>query len=295
MARVTDLLNCTYPIIQGAMGVICNPELVAAVSEAGGFGLLATAFVTDPESVRDQVRATRALTRKPFGANIFAANPLALKITEVLAEEGIAAVTVSGGSPKALVPLCHDRGMKVIVVVATADVARKSEALGADAIVAEGVESGGMQGFSGASTMVLVPAVVDAVAVPVIAAGGIGDRRGYRAALALGAEGVQVGTRFIASNECIAHTNYKGTIVNSEETGTGLVNMGRFRLRALRTELTERILAGEADTVGLFSGSAAVQSWIRGDMEAGLLPAGEVSGLIDGIASVREIIEEMVG
>jgi enoyl-[acyl-carrier protein] reductase II len=276
------------------MGVICNLELVAAVSEAGGFGLLATGFVTDPESVRDQVRDTKALTQKPFGANIFASNPIALRITEVLAEEGIAAVTVSGGSPKALIPFCHDRRVKVIVVVATAEVARKSEALGADAIVAEGSESGGLQGFRGASTMVLVPAVVDAVKVPVIAAGGIGDARGYRAALALGAEGVQVGTRFIATRECVAHANYKSSITNSTEIGTGLVDLGRFRLRSLRTDLAERILSGELASTGAFSGYAAEQSWINGDLEAGLLPAGEVSGLIGGIASVKEIIVGMV-
>ncbi|MBU0514461.1 MAG: nitronate monooxygenase, partial [Proteobacteria bacterium] len=213
LSRVTELLGCRYPIIQGAMGVICNPELVAAVSEAGGFGLLATAFAQDPGFVRDQVRATKRLTGKPFGANLFVMNPLAAEFAEVLAEEGITAVTVSGGSPKTLVPKLDGLGLKYIAVVSTVKAAVGAAYLGVPAIVAEGSESGGVQGFGGPSTMVLTPAVVDAVEVPVIAAGGIGDSRGYRAALALGAEGVQVGTRFIATTECVAHQFYKKTIV----------------------------------------------------------------------------------
>ena len=211
MSRVTALLGSQYPIIQGAMGVICNPEFVAAVSEAGGFGLLATAFTEDPEFLRNQVKATKQLTNKPFGSNVFAMNPLAQKFVEVLAEEGVRAVTISGGSPKGLIPILRDLGIRVIVVSPTVEGAKGVEALGADAIVAEGAESGGVQGFKGVSTMVLVPTVVDAVKIPVIAAGGIGDSRGYKAALALGAEGVQMGTRFIATKECIAHSIYKTT------------------------------------------------------------------------------------
>lgn len=295
MSRITDLLGCPYPVFQGAMGVISNPELVAAVSEAGGFGLLATAFARDPEIVRDQAKATKQLTDKPFGANLFVMNPLASKFAEVLAEQGVRCVTVSGGSPKELIPMLHDMGIRVIVVVPTVDMARGAEAAGADAIVAEGAESGGVQGLKVSSTMVLVPAVVDAVNLPVVAAGGIGDSRGYRAAFALGAEGVQVGTRFIASKECIAHGNYKSFILGTKETDTGLVDMGRFRIRALRTPLVERIFKGEEPTDQAFAGEAIEASWLKGDLEAGVLPAGEISGLISGVASVKEIIEEMVG
>jgi enoyl-[acyl-carrier protein] reductase II len=277
------------------MGIICNPELVAAVSEAGGFGLVATAFASDTDIIRKQVQATKKLTDKPFGANLFVSNPMVGKFAEVLAEEGVKAVTLSGGSPKALIPLLHESGIKAIVVVPTVDMARKSEAAGADAIVAEGSESGGMQGFRGASTMVLVPAIADAVKIPVVAAGGIGDSRGYQAALALGAEGVQVGTRFIATKECIAHPNFKETIVGTPETGTELVNMGRFRIRALGTPLVEKIVQGEMSAPEHFSGSAVQDSWIGGDLSAGILPSGQVSGLISNIPSVREVIEEMVG
>jgi len=295
MSRVTDLLGCRYPVIQGAMGVISNPELVAAVSEAGGFGLLATALARNPEFVREQAKVTKQLTDKPFGANLFVMNPLASKFAEVLAEQGVKCVTVSGGSPKELILLLRDMGIKVIVVVPTVDLARSAEAAGADAIVAEGAESGGVQGLKVSSTMVLVPAVVDTVNLPVIAAGGIGNARGYRAAFALGAEGVQVGTRFIAAKECIAHKNYKAFILGTKETGTGLVDMGRFRIRALRTPLVERMFKGEAPTDQTFAGEAIEASWLKGDLDAGVLPAGEVSGLISGVASVKEIIEEMVG
>ncbi len=294
MSRIPDLLGIRYPIIQGAMGVICNPELVAAVSEAGGFGLLSTSFADDPDAVIRQVRATRALTDKPFGANLFAMNPRVMDFAEVLAAEGLPAVTVSGGSPKKILPFCKERGLKTIVVASTKDAAVKAEALGVNAIVAEGSESGGVQGFQGASTMVLVPAVSDAVMVPVIAAGGIGDSRGYRAALALGAEGVQVGTRFIATRECTAHEQYKQTIISTPETGTELVNFGRFRIRALPTSLVEKTRSEGSVDMRFFSAAALEQSWLAGDLDAGFLPAGQICGLVSSVPTVAQIIAEMV-
>ncbi len=294
MNPVTQMLGCQRPIILGAMGVICNPKLVAAVSEAGGYGLLATAFLQNVDVLRGQVQETKKLTGKPFGANIFAMNPLVPDIIDILVEEGVQAVTVSGGSPKGIIPMLHEKSIKAIVVVPTAEVARKAEALGADAIVAEGSESGGMQGFKGASTLVLVPAVADLVKIPVIAAGGIGDSRGYKAAFALGAQGVQVGTRFIATKECIAHTNYKDIIVESQETGTGLVDLGRFRIRALQTKLVEGLIQGTENTDKVFTSEAVEESWLEGDIGAGVLPAGEVSGLISSVPTVRELIDEMV-
>lgn len=294
MNAVTEMLGCQHPIILGAMGVICNPELVAAVSEAGGYGLLATAFVQNVDVLRGQIQETKKLTGNPFGANIFAMNPLVPDLIDILAEEGVQAVTVSGGSPKDIIPMLHEKSIKAIVVVPTADVARKAEALGADAIVAEGSESGGMQGFKGASTLVLVPAVADLVKIPVIAAGGIGDSRGYKAAFALGAQGVQIGTRFIATKECIAHNTFKNTIVESRETGTSLVNLGRFRIRALQTKLVEGLIQGTENKDKAFSGQAVEESWLKGDIGAGVLPAGEVSGLISSVPTVGELIEEMV-
>jgi enoyl-[acyl-carrier protein] reductase II len=287
--RVSQMLGCKYPVVQGAMGVICNPELVAAVSEAGGYGLLATAFAEKEEVLREQIKATKILTGKPFGANLFIMNPLAEKFAHVLAEEGVKVVTVSGGSPRSLIPLLHRLGLKAIVVVPTVKVALSAEAHGADVIVVEGSESGGVQGYQGASTMVLTPAVVDAVNVPVLAAGGIGDSRGYKAALALGAEGVQVGTRFIASKECIAHNAYKEIILQAAESGTGLVDLGRFRIRALLTPLVEKLIASEQVENVAFGGKAMEDSWLKGDTAAGILPAGQIS-----VLTVKEIIEEMV-
>jgi enoyl-[acyl-carrier protein] reductase II len=292
--RVTEMLGCHYPIIQGAMGIISNPEMVAAVSNAGGLGLLATAFADNVDIVRAQVQATKKLTDKPFGANLFMMNPLSDQFARLLAEAGIRAVTLSGGSPKVLIPLLHELGMKALVVVPTAKVAASAESCGADAIVAEGSESGGIQGYQGASTIVLTPAVVDAVQVPVIAAGGIGDSRGYKAALALGAEGVQVGTRFIASTECIAHATYKDIIVQSPETGTDRLDRGRLRVRALHTPLVEKLLQSEQMEDYVFGGKAMEASWLRGDADAGVLPAGQISGLIHNVLSVKEIIEEMM-
>ena len=203
-------------------------------------------------------------------------------------------VTVSGGSPKGLIPILHDLGIKVIVVSPTVDGAKGAEALGDDAVVAEGAESGGVQGFKGVSTMVLVPTVVDAVKIPVIAAGGIGDSRGYKAALALGAEGVQMGTRFIATKECIAHSVYKTTILDSDETGTGLVSMGRFQIRALRTSLVEKLINDEETTRPGFTRQVMEDTWIKGNLETGVLPAGQVTGLISNAPSVKEVIDEII-
>ncbi len=292
--RVTEMLGCKYPVVQGAMGIISNPEMVAAVSEAGGYGLLATAFADNIEIVQKQVTATKRLTDKPFGSNLFMMNPLSEEFARLLADEGIRAVTLSGGSPKSLLPLLRELGISALVVVPTTKVAISAAALGADAIVAEGSESGGIQGLQGASTMVLTPAVVDAVDIPVIAAGGIGDSRGYRAALALGAEAVQVGTRFIATRECIAHTVYKDTIVQSTETGTELLDVGRMRVRALNTPLVQKITAGE-DVGDAVFGEAMEKSWLQGDIDTGVLPAGQISGLVSGVATVKDIVEEMVG
>ena len=277
------------------MGIICNPELVAAVSEAGGFGLLATAFSQDSEFIRNQIRETKRLTDKPFGLNLFTMNPLVQKFADILADEGIETVAISGGSPKKIIPYVHDRGIKAIVVVPTVDLARKAAASGADAVIAEGSESGGMQGYNGASTMVLIPSVADAVDIPVIAAGGIADSRGYSAAMALGAQGVQIGTRFITATECIAHINYKKTITELRDTGTRLVDTGRFRIRALHTPLVKKILNSQLDSNAHFSIQAVEKSWIKGDIDSGILPAGAVSGLISDIRSAKQIIDEMVG
>jgi len=295
MKDISELLGSRYPIIQGAMGVICNPEMVAAVSEAGGYGLLATGFMSDPEILRSQIQAVRRLTNKPFGGNLVAMNPMSATFAEILCEHGIRAVTTSAGSPKALVPILKDRGVKVLHVVANVDNAIKAEEAGVDAVIAEGTESGGIQGYRGASTLVLVPMVVDAVRIPVVAAGGIGDSRGYRAAFALGAKGVQVGTRFIASQECIAHAHYKKALCDAKETDTALISGDRFQVRVIRTPLADELIEKPAhEALGSLPGTRE-EAWVKGDLKAYTLPSGQITGMIKEVKSVREIIEEMVG
>jgi len=294
MKDVSELLGCKYPIVQGAMGVISNPEMVSAVSEAGGYGLLATAFLTDPDKLKVQIEETKKLTDKPFGANLMAMNPKSLEFAEILADYDIKAVTTSGGSPKTVVGYLKERGVIVLHVVANVANAVKADAAGVDVIIAEGSESGGIQGFNGASTLVLVPQVVDAVDVPVMAAGGIGDSRGYRAALALGAKGVQIGTRFIASKECIAHENYKKALIDANETDTRVLNMEFAQARVVLTPIVEKMM--DAPRGGEFTAMEASleESWVKGNMEVGTLPAGQITGIIKEIKTVREIIEEMV-
>lgn len=295
MKDISELLESRYPIIQGAIGVICNPEMVAAVSEAGGYGLLATGFMSDPELLSRQIQAVKRLTGKPFGGNLMAMNPMSTTFAEVMSEHGIRAVTTSAGSPEALVSLLKDRGVKVLHVVANVDNAIKAEEAGVDAVIAEGTESGGIQGYKGASTMVLVPMIVNVVRIPVVAAGGIGDSRGYRAALALGAKGVQVGTRFIASQECIAHVNYKKALCDAKETDTVLISRGRIRVRVIRTPLAEELLQRPGDTTFSSSSESLEEAWVKGNLKAYTLPSGQITGMIKEMKSIREIIEEMVG
>ena len=294
MGELCELLGSRYPLVQGAMGVLCNPEMVAAVSEAGGYGLLASTFLPDPESLKRRIDDVKRLTDKPFGANLMAMNPMSMTFAEILIENGIRAVTTSAGSPKELLSILKPAGVKVLHVVPNVETALKAEDVGADAIIAEGNESGGIQGYKGASTMVLVPLVVDAVKIPVIAAGGIGDSRGYRAAFSLGAKGVQVGTRFIASTECIAHVNYKNALCEAKETDTVLIERGNIRLRVIRTPLAEELIRGPEDITFKSTPESLEEAWVKGNLRANTLLSGQITGMVREIKSVREIIEEMV-
>ncbi|BEQ14768.1 2-nitropropane dioxygenase [Desulfoferula mesophila] len=278
------------------MGVICNPEMVAAVSQAGGFGVLGSAFQNDPEALRRQIEQVQALTERPFGANLTVLNPISAQLAQVILEMGIKAVTTSAGDPTPLVDQLKTHGVMVLHVCPTVDKAVKARAAGVDAVIAEGGESGGIQGVDAVGTMVLVPAVCDAVDIPVVAAGGIGDARGYRAALALGASGVQVGTRFIASVECVAHPTYKEMICQASDTSTFLIKRGgRIRVRVLPTNLAKSLRTDDSGQVGTALGGDAIgKAWIGGDVEAYTLPAGQVSGLVQQVRTVAQIIEEMV-
>jgi len=296
MKDISEMLGCKYPIIQGPMGVICNPEFVAAVSEAGGYGLLATSFENDPGKLKAKVDAVKALTNKPFGANLMAVNPKAFEFADVLVEAGVKVVTTSGGSPKVLLPYLKERDIKVFHVVSNVSNAIKAAAAGVDAVIAEGSESGGMQGFNGASTMVLTPLVADAVDIPVVAAGGIGDSRGYKAAFILGAVGVQIGTAFIAAEECIAHANYKSALISASELDTRLMNVEWAQFRIVATPMAEEMMekGGPSKTEFSAQGGSMEAAWVHGDLEAGIIAAGQITGMIKAVRPVREIIEEMV-
>jgi len=222
-------------------------------------------------------------------------HPNLQEFMEIIVESGIKAVTTSAGSPKNLIHFLKQQGVKVLHVIANVELAIKAEAAGVDAVIAEGSESGGLQGFNSVSTMVLVPTVVDAVRIPVVAAGGIGDSRGYRAAFNLGAKGVQLGTRFITSQECIAHANCKKILCDANETDTLLIDKGRVRVRVIRTPLAEKLSKEQSDQSLISKLGSIEAAWIEGDIEANILPSGQVAGMIKKVQNVREIIEEMVG
>ncbi|MDY6851173.1 MAG: DUF561 domain-containing protein [Thermodesulfobacteriota bacterium] len=292
MKDISEMLGCRYPIIQGPIGGVTNPELVAAVSEAGGFGLLAAYITSDPDKLKAQIDKVKSLTDKPFGANLVAMNPQSIEFAAILADSGVKAVTTSAGNPRELIPFLKERGVKVFNVSPSVDSAKKAESLGADAIIAEGSESGGMQGFNTASTMVLVPLVADAVNIPVVAAGGIADSRGYRAAFALGAKGVQLGTCLVTSKECIAHEIYKKSICEADDTNTRLVNLGRMQVRAIRTPLVEKVFEGASQiSFKDFTPKNVEAAWIKGELDVFPIPAGQIAAMIKEVKSVREIIE----
>jgi len=296
MSKLTDMLGSKYPIIHGPIGAINSPELVAAVSEAGGYGMLALGFFKDPEHVKKLINDVKELTDKPFGANLMIMNPMNSVYLELLAEAGVKTVTTSVGSPSKIYPIIHDLGMNGLHVLLALNHAIKAEDSGADGLVLAGSEAGGFRSQNPeSSTMVLVPTVTDRIDIPVVAAGGIADSRGYRAALALGAQGVQLGTRFLACEECPVHQNLKDAIIRCEDGGTGLVPVGRMMMRAILTpELKNELANPDIDLSTRFDPDKSYETWEKGDFSQMPAGAGAVSALIRDIKSVNEIIEEMV-
>jgi len=294
---ICDLFGIEYPIVQGGMAYLGTAELVSAVSNAGGLGIIG-AGNSEPDWVRQQIRSTRQLTDKPFGVNILLISPFAEQVVDVVLEEKVAVVTTGAGNPGPYIPRFKQAGIKVMPVLASVALAKRLERAGVDAVVAEGMESGGHIGE--VTTMALVPQVVYSVQVPVVAAGGIGDGRGLVAALALGAQGVQVGTRFVCSEECIAHPGYKQKILQAHERST--VASGQTTghpLRCLQNRLTRQFQEMEKagaskEELESFGMNRYYQGAIEGNLEDGSLIAGQVAGLIKEIKPVRVIIDEMV-
>lgn len=295
--EITKLLGITYPILQGGMAWVAEYHLAAAVSEAGGFGIIGAASAP-PEAVREQIRKVKERTDRPFGVNVMLMNPNAPEVARVVVEEGVTAVTTGAGNPAAYIGMWKEAGIKVIPVVASVAMARMMEKAGADAVVAEGAESGGHIGA--ATTMTLVPQVADAVNIPVIAAGGIGDGRGFAAAMMLGASGVQMGTRFIVANESIVHANYKERVIKAKDIDSEVTGRSTGHpIRVLRNKMTREYLKMEAEGVSLEELEVLTLGSLRkavmdGDVVNGSLMAGQIAGLVKKEQSCKEIIEEIM-
>ncbi|MGI6753983.1 MAG: enoyl-[acyl-carrier-protein] reductase FabK [Eubacteriales bacterium] len=295
---ISELVGIKYPIFQGGMAWISDANLAAAVSEAGGLGIIAAGNAPG-EHVRGQIRRARELTDKPFGVNVMLMSPYAGEVAEVVAEERVPVVTTGAGLPTAHMKRWLEAGVKVIPVVPSTGIARLVERAGAAAVIAEGGESGGHVGDL--TTMALVPQVVDAVKIPVIAAGGIGDGRGVAAVLMLGAVGVQVGTRFLVARECGIHQNYKDKIIKARDIDT--IVTGRrlgHPVRALKTPFTREFYSKEYDSsvsneeLEAFGVGSLRLAAHEGDEKRGSFLAGQVAGMIKREQSAREIVEEMM-
>lgn len=294
---VTELLGIEYPIIQGGMAWVGEYHLVAAVSEAGGLGIIGAASAP-ADIVREQIRKARELTSKPIGVNVMLLNPNADEVAKVIVEEGVEVVTTGAGSPAKFMEMWKAVGVKVIPVVASVAMAKLMERAGADAVVAEGMESGGHIGS--ATTMTLVPQVVDAVNIPVIAAGGIADGRGFAAAFMLGAQGVQMGTRFVVAKESIVHDNYKQKVIKARDIDSEVTGMSTGHpVRQIRNKMTREYLKLEKEGATfeeleyLTLGSLR-KAVMEGDVVNGTLMAGQCAGMVNKEQTCRQIIQEII-
>lgn len=297
MNRITEMLGIKYPIIQGAMQDVAKAGLVAAVSNAGGLGVLASGQDT-PEQVREEIRKVKELTDKPFAVNLMFLNKKVPEIVDVVIEEGVRIVTTGAGTPKLYMPKLKEAGIKVMPVIPNVKIAKKMEELGVDAVIAEGMESGGHIGTMTSQT--LWPQVVDAVKIPVIAAGGIADNRGVKAALAMGAEGVQCGTIFSISKESPVGDNWKKVIIESKDTSIGVigtkmgvasrtvVNKKAKELYGLEDKMTDKLKFNQ------LLDEAYRKAVYQDDVEDGIIFAGSVAGMIHESKSAAEIISDLM-
>ena len=295
--RITDLLGIEYPIFQGGMAWVAEQHLAAAVSAAGGLGLLGGASAPG-EVVRDMIRDVRSMTDRPFGVNVMLMSPYADDVAGIVIREGVKIVTTGAGIPDKYMKDWKAAGVRVIPVVASVGQARLMERLGADAVVAEGMESGGHIGE--ATTMTLVPQVVDALKIPVIAAGGIADGRGMMAAFMLGAEAVQIGTRFVNSTEAVVSDAYKQRIIRAKDIDSTVTGLSHGHpIRSLRNEMTRECLRLEAEGKGLEELELLTLGSLRravqdGDVKNGTVMAGQIAGMIKDIKPCADIIRDIM-
>jgi len=294
--EICDLFKIQYPIIQGGMAWVATAELAAAVSEAGGLGIIG-AGNAPKEAVREQIKKAKALTKKPFGVNVYYLSPFVEDVIQVILEEKVEVISTGAGNPGKHIPMLKEAGVKIMPVVSSVALAKRLERNGVDAFIAEGMECGGHIGDI--TTMALVPQIVDAVNIPVIAAGGIADGRQMAAALCLGAKGVQIGTRFVCAEECTAHINYKNAILSAKDRETVLTGYHGHFVRVLKNKLSKeferlsQMHAPEEELEKLGAGRlrAAV---VDGDVQMGSVMSGQVAAMVNKIQPAREIIEEII-
>lgn len=296
-SRICEMLGIKYPVFQGGMAWVADASLAAAVSEAGGLGLISS-INAGTEAVRNEIRKCRELTDKPFGVNIMLQAPNAGEIAQMVIEEGVKILTTGAGSPAQYMPMWKEAGIKVIPVVASVALALKMQAAGADAVVAEGAESGGHVGEL--HTMPLIPQVVDALDIPVIAAGGICDGRGAAAAFMLGADAIQVGTRFLSAEECTVHQEYKDKILKATDVSTIVTGKTLGHpVRSLKTPFSRTFAKMESDTAVspeeiLSFGSGALRKAVKEGDRNGSYMAGECAGMVRKIQPAAEIVEDLI-
>jgi enoyl-[acyl-carrier protein] reductase II len=297
--RIPERLGITYPILQGGMIWVSDAGLAAAVSEAGGLGVIGAGGMSAEEIEREVARAKK-LTNKVFGVNVPLLRPDAGDAIETAARAGAGVIATSAGNPKTYTGRAKELGAKVIHVVSNVRMAQKAEEAGVDAVVAEGYEAGGHNGFDELTTMVLIPQVADAIATPVVAAGGIGDARGMAAAFCLGAEGIQLGTRFIASVESPAHRRYKELVLSAGDCATVITGRTFGPVRVLRNRLADMILQAERDKLPpeeiqhMIGSGRGVKACLEGDLNEGSFMSGQIAGMIREVKGAGEIIRELM-
>jgi enoyl-[acyl-carrier protein] reductase II len=298
-SRIPAALGIDYPILQGGMIWVSDARLAAAVCEAGGLGVIGSGGMP-PATIEEEIKKINELTKNPFGVNVPLLRPDAGEVIEAIGRAGAPVLTTSAGNPHTHTARAKELGLKVVHVVSNVRMAEKAQEAGVDVIVAEGYEAGGHNGFDEITTMVLVPQVVDAVDVPVVAAGGIGDARGMVAAFALGAEGVQLGTRFLASVESPAHPRYKQLIIDASDRDTVITGRAFGPVRVLKNKLSEMILKSEREgwtpekIQEMIGSGRSVKASLEGDLDEGSFMGGQIAGMIKGLKSVREITYELM-
>lgn len=298
--KITELLGIKYPVFQGAMAWIADAGLAAAVSNAGGLGIIA-AGAAPVEFVRDEIRRAKQLTDKPFAVNIMLLNPNAPELAQLVIDEGVKVVTTGAGSPAKYMKAWKEAGIKVIPVIASTAYAKRMERMGADAVIAEGMESGGHIGET--TTMALLPQVVDAVSIPVICAGGVADGRGMAAARIFGAEGVQCGTIFLSAEECNISQQYKDMVYKANDISTVVTGRASGHpVRSLKSPLSRRLVKMEGhietrtlEEIEMITAGSLRKAVQDGNVEEGTFMSGQIAGLVNGPSDCKTILETIVG